>query len=88
MGMPVVATDVCGIGEVVRDGHSGMLVPQRDPAALASAIRWLLEHGPEAMEMGKKGRELVAGMFNAEKNALQLKNLYLKALRHAPDAKS
>ncbi len=35
--MPVVATDVCGIAEVIRDGETGLLAPQRDPRALALA---------------------------------------------------
>lgn len=83
VGMPVVATDVCGISEVVRDGESGLLAPQRDPAALANAIRYLLEHGDEAMAMGEKGRTLVGEMFDAQKNAEALKKLYTDALRHA-----
>ena len=49
-GMPVVATDVCGVGEVIRNGETGYLIPQRDPAALADAIRRMLSgpaHGPD-----------------------------------------
>jgi glycosyltransferase involved in cell wall biosynthesis len=38
LGTPVVATDVGGVGEVVRDGENGLLVPPDDPAALAAAI--------------------------------------------------
>ncbi|MBD5607859.1 MAG: glycosyltransferase family 4 protein, partial [Desulfovibrio sp.] len=83
MGMPVVATDVCGIGEVVRDGESGLLAPQRDSAALARAIRYMLENGEKALEMGKNGQKLVGEMFDAEKNAKELKKLYLEAFCHA-----
>lgn len=83
MGMPVVATDVCGIGEVVRDGESGALAPQRDPAALARAIRYMLENGEKALRMGKNGQKLVSEMFDADKNAKALKKLYLDALCHA-----
>jgi glycosyltransferase involved in cell wall biosynthesis len=43
VGSPVVATAVGGVPEVVRDGENGLLVPPNDPAALASAIRGLLE---------------------------------------------
>ena len=83
LGMPVIATDVCGIGEVIRDGETGFLTPQRDPAALANAIRYALEHGEAALTMGKNGQKLVAEMFDAEKNAKELKKLYLDALRDA-----
>jgi len=39
VGTPVIATDVGGVGEIVRDGVNGLLVPPHDPAALAEAIR-------------------------------------------------
>ena len=86
VGMPVIATDVCGIGEVIRNGESGILAPQRNPSALANAIRYILEHASEALEMGKNGQKLVGEMFDAEKNALSLKKLYLDALCHAEEA--
>ena len=44
MGLPVVATDVNGVPEVVVDGETGVLVPPRDPAALAVAISGFLEN--------------------------------------------
>src|SRR5262249_16325102 len=47
LGTPCVATDVTGIPEVVRDGETGILVPQHDPTALAAALAYLLDD-PEA----------------------------------------
>jgi glycosyltransferase involved in cell wall biosynthesis len=44
-GTPVVATDVGGVGEVVRDGVNGLLAPAGDEAALAAALRRLAEDG-------------------------------------------
>ena len=41
-GLPVVASRVCGIPDVVRDGESGILVDAEDPAALAAALERLL----------------------------------------------
>ena len=39
VGTPVISTAVGGVGEVVRDGENGLLVPPRDPDALAAAVR-------------------------------------------------
>lgn len=80
--MPVVATDVCGISEVVRNGETGFLVPQRDPAALAGAIRKILEDWSSAAEMGAAGCSLVREMFDPQKNSIALKQLYENAIRN------
>lgn len=78
--LPVTATDVCGIGEVVRAGETGILAPQRDPAALANAIRQQLENPEKAREMAKNARRLVLKMFDTQANAAALRDLYLQAL--------
>lgn len=75
--MPVVATDVCGIAEVVRDGETGFLVPERDPAALAGAVRRILENYGNALRMAKAGRALVEKMFDENITITALRNLYL-----------
>src|SRR5262249_27122372 len=53
---PVVATDVGGTGEVVRAGTTGVLVPPRDPAALAGAILSLAADRARARALGDAGR--------------------------------
>lgn len=78
--LPVVATDVCGISEVIRSGETGYLVPQRQPAALACAIRAALENPDEACAMAQAASKRVAEMFNTRKNCAALSNLYLSAL--------
>lgn len=74
--MPVVATDVCGIREVIEDGMTGLLVPQRDPAALADAVRRMLSDREAAQRMAEAGRERVLKMFDSAKNIQQLAELY------------
>lgn len=74
--MPVIATDVCGIGEVIRDGETGLLVPQRDPRALAEGVRRLLADREAALRMAGRGQELVLHMFDSEANTRQLLRLY------------
>jgi glycosyltransferase involved in cell wall biosynthesis len=55
-GRPVVATQVGAIPELVRDGVTGLLVPCRDPPALAAAIRRLLDTPELALSLGRAGR--------------------------------
>ncbi|MEW6554104.1 MAG: glycosyltransferase family 4 protein [Actinomycetota bacterium] len=63
-GLPVVATRGGGVGEVVDDGETGLLVPPRDAAAMAEAIRGLLADPARAAKMGKAGKRAVAERFD------------------------
>ena len=80
LGLPVVATNVCGIAEVIRNGETGHLVPQRNPAALACAIRDALEHPAQTRQLAANAGRLVREMFDSRKNTQALKALYLQAL--------
>jgi glycosyltransferase involved in cell wall biosynthesis len=64
--LPVVATNVGGNAEAVKDGVSGFVVPSDDPAALSAAISRLLSDPPLAKAMGEAGKDLVAENFTAE----------------------
>ena len=75
--MPVIATDVCGIAEVVEDGVTGLLVPQRDARALADAVRRMVEDRDRAQSMAEAGRERVTRMFDRERNIATLLDLYV-----------
>jgi glycosyltransferase involved in cell wall biosynthesis len=55
-GLPVVASGISGIPLAVEDGLTGLLVPERDPAALAGALRRLLADRELAKGMGERGR--------------------------------
>lgn len=63
----IVATDVPGCREVVRDGENGLLVPPRDPQALAAALEKLLLDPQTRQRMGAAGRALVEKEFAVEK---------------------
>lgn len=62
----VVATPVGGTPEVVVDGVTGLLVPPRDPDALADALRRLLADAPLRARMGDAGYERVRARFSAD----------------------
>lgn len=55
-GKPVIGTLDCGAEDAIDDGDNGLLVPQRDPEALAAAILRLLDNPSAAQEMGERGR--------------------------------
>jgi glycosyltransferase involved in cell wall biosynthesis len=59
VGTPVVATDVGGSGELIRDGETGRLVPAGDPAVLAAAIIEMLGDRERARAMARRGQALV-----------------------------
>lgn len=80
MEKPVVATDVGGTAEVVRHGQSGLLVPAKDPEALAVAIGEMLSQPTRAREMGRCGRCIVEEGFSAHSMVQQMERLYLDLL--------
>lgn len=75
-GLPVVATAVGGTPELVVEGETGLLVPPRDPAALAQAILALLNDPELAQRLGENGRLRVATQFTIQQMVQQTENLY------------
>lgn len=65
-GVPVVASRVSGIPEVVVDGETGWLVPAEDPAALAAALAAVRADPAEAKRRGEAGRRRVAERYRPE----------------------
>jgi colanic acid/amylovoran biosynthesis glycosyltransferase len=78
-GVPVISTDVVGIGEVVRDGDTGLLVPPEDVDALANAIEKLWFDRTLRTELGAVGRELVADRLDPARCARQLQAVFCQA---------
>ncbi len=79
-GKPVVATDVGGVADVVEDRRTGILVPPRDPEALAEAILELLDDPEKARRFGEAGRER-ASLFSVERMVEEIEELYEDLLR-------
>ena len=71
-GLPVVSTRVSGLPECVEHGVTGLLVPEREPAALADALAELIAHPDRARELGREGRAKVEREFAAHRNVLPI----------------
>jgi glycosyltransferase involved in cell wall biosynthesis len=72
----VVATNVGGVGEIVADGETGLLVPPRDPDAIARAVCSLLADAQRRERMGNAGRHRVERDFTIEKTVRFYERLY------------
>jgi glycosyltransferase involved in cell wall biosynthesis len=90
-GVPVVATRLSGIPELVVDGETGLLAEPGDPAALAGALARALDDDPDAALMREAGgRELVERAFDARETGERMVGLFAEAGRvvSAPRAPS
>jgi len=76
MGLPVVATATGGVPEIVVPEETGLLVPPRDPPALAEAVVTLLDDPERSRAMGQAGRERVSGLFDADATARRVQDVY------------
>ncbi len=74
--VPVIATDVSGIGEVIEDGHTGLLIPEKDPRAIALAVEKMAGDRKSALEMAEQGRTRVLEQFDPERNHRKVLELY------------
>ncbi len=77
---PVVATDVGGVGEVVIDGSSGLLVPARTPDAMREALGRLRERPDLAASLGTAGRRVVEENYDVTVTSRQIADLYRELL--------
>ena len=68
MGVPVITTNISAIPELIEDGKTGLLVPERDEIAIVDAVLKLFNDSVLYREIVKKGREKVVKNFNIQKS--------------------
>jgi glycosyltransferase involved in cell wall biosynthesis len=75
-GLPVLATSVGGVPELIQDGKTGCLVPPGDSDALAAGLRLLLANPELRLDMGTAGYRHVRDHFRVDKMAQNFARLY------------
>jgi colanic acid/amylovoran biosynthesis glycosyltransferase len=75
-GLPIVASSLAGIPEIITDQINGILVPQRDPEALASAIRNLLLDSKERQRLGASGLSTARAKFSLPATVQELIGIF------------
>lgn len=83
-GLPVVATRVGGLPEMVVEGESGLLVPPRDPSSLAASISRLLDDDGLRAALGARGRDLRRERWSLEAWIGKIERLYADLLAGRP----
>ena len=75
-GKPIVASRVSAIPEIVIDGETGILVPPKNPKALADAISNMLRNPERSREMGIKGQKRLVQEFSVDKMIVETEKIY------------
>jgi len=75
-GVPVIGSEVGGIPEGIDDGHTGFLVPEQDPAALAAKLRIVLADPELRRRFGAAGREKMVNQFDLARQTARLEAIY------------
>ena len=76
MEIPVITTPVSGNPELVSDGKNGLLVPERNPEALAQALEKLIRDQPLRKKLGEQGRQTVLAGFDVHMTAAQMAGIF------------
>ena len=79
LGAPCISTDVNGIPELLRDGESGLMVPQRDPKALARAAARLLDDPAERVRLARRARGAIEADFDIARNGARQREVFRAA---------
>ncbi len=77
-GVPVIASNISGIPELVKDQYTGLLVPPRDATALTNALECYFTDSNLRRRLGQAGREKVVGDFDLYKNTATLAQHFMK----------
>jgi glycosyltransferase involved in cell wall biosynthesis len=81
-GKPVIATEVGGVPEIIRQNKTGLLIPPGSPALMADAMCDILDHPNKGDSLGRTGRDLVKTEFSIKARTRKLEQLYFEVCRN------
>src|SRR5262245_61418260 len=84
VGVPVVATRVSGVVDLVEDGSTGVLVPPQDPAALGRALDDLLSDPERRRALGERGRRSIRSRYDPQAWVSSVEHVYAAAVAKGP----
>jgi len=79
-GLPVIASKLGAMAEIIEDGRTGLLFEPGNPEDLAAKVEWLLSHPQELARMSKEARAEYEAKYTAERNYEMLMAIYHRAL--------
>ena len=79
-GLPVIASALGSMAEIVKNGETGLLFEPGNPDDLATKIRWLIDNPDESRRMGHNARQAYLAHYTAEHNLHQLLAIYQQAI--------
>ncbi len=80
MALPIVASPVSGVGEVLLDGETALLVPPADADALAAAVVRLIQEPELAQRLGSGAKQIVEQKYSVEQAVNQLEQIYTRLI--------
>jgi glycosyltransferase involved in cell wall biosynthesis len=80
LGLPIVASDLPAVREVVEEGANALLVPPGSPGRLADAMRALIDDPERMVAFGARGREIFEERFTIERSVEQMVGLYERVI--------
>lgn len=81
MGKPVLATDVGGVAEIIRDGETGVLIPSKSPERIADGLELLIAERDLGRTMAQKGRLMVLEKFQFKTRVQKEQDVYREMLK-------
>lgn len=78
---PCIASDIGGIGDIIKNASTGILVPVGDTRAITKAVLEVLRDKDSSNRLGLNGKKMIEEAFSLNKMALEMKALYGKVLR-------
>jgi glycosyltransferase involved in cell wall biosynthesis len=80
-GLPVIASNLGGLADIVRDGITGLCVRNNNADDLAEKVRWAISHPSEMQEMGRNARIEYEERFSPDRDHAELMNIYHSMIR-------